>query len=250
MSILKKSITVLLGALVVAGVTGCNDDKAKQAEVPAKQPVLQGDMEKFSYSVGVLMAQDMQRKGVSNLDEKALGTAIRDVIDGKPLQMSQEEMRAALDQQAQKLMAENAAKQSAKAAEAKAAGDKYRAENKAKEGVTTLPSGIQYKVLSEGSGDKPNADSTVVAHYKGSLIDGTVFDSSYERGSPATFALNRVVKGWQEVLPMMAVGAKWQVVIPPELAYGEAGAPPRIAGNETLLFDIELIDIKQPEAKK
>jgi FKBP-type peptidyl-prolyl cis-trans isomerase FklB len=187
----------------------------------------------------------MQSKGMKELDEVAMGMAIRDVLDGKPTQLDDEQMGAALEKAAQQLMEERVAEANAKAEAAKLAGEKYLAENGAKEGVITLPSGIQYKVLTEGSGEKPTLESTVVAHYKGTLVDGTVFDSSYDRGSPATFALSRVVKGWQEVLPMMAVGSKWQVVIPPELAYGENGAPPKIGGNETLLFDIELIEIKK-----
>jgi FKBP-type peptidyl-prolyl cis-trans isomerase FklB len=243
MSVIHKSIALLLSVVVVVGVSGCNNDSKEAATAP-QRPALQSDIEKFSYSVGVLMAQDMKNKGMTELDELAMGMAIRDVIDDKPLQLSEEQMGAALELAAQKLMEERTAKASAKGELAKAAGEKYLTENKAKEGVVSLPSGIQYMVLTEGKGEKPTLESTVVAHYQGSLIDGTVFDSSYERGSPATFALGRVVKGWQEVLPLMPVGSKWQVAIPSDLAYGETGAPPKIGGNETLLFDIELVDIK------
>lgn len=237
----------LLGAIVLFGLSGCGEDKKaeKAPEAKPQQPALQSDVEQFSYSVGVLMARDMQNKGMHELDEKAMGMAIRDVLDGKPLLLSDEQMGHALEKAAQKMMEERVAKASAAASKAKEAGDKFRTENAAKEGVVTLDSGIQYKVLTEGTGEKPTADSTVVAHYQGTLTDGSVFDSSYDRGAPATFALNRVVKGWQEVLPMMPVGSKWQVVIPPELAYGETGAPPKIGGNETLIFDIELIEIKK-----
>jgi FKBP-type peptidyl-prolyl cis-trans isomerase FklB len=241
---------LLLSAALTLAVSGCGDKASEeQAQQPAAaapaQPALSSDLQQFSYSVGVLMAKDMKNKGMGELDEQAMGAAIRDVLDGEPLQLSEEQMSAALEKAAQRVMQERIAKAKAEAAEAKAAGDKYRAENGAKEGVVTLPSGIQYKVLTEGSGEKPTLESTVVAHYHGTLVDGTVFDSSYDRGAPATFALNRVVKGWQEVLPLMRVGAKWQVAIPPELAYGESGAPPKIGGNETLLFDIELIEIKK-----
>lgn len=243
MSVMNKGFTLMLGSMLLAAVVGCNDDKAKEAVAPA----LQSDSERFSYSVGVLMAKDMQNKGVKDIDEKAMGLAIRDVVDGKELRLTEEQMNAALELQAKKVMEQRNTEHKAKAAEAKLAGEKYLAENKTKEGVTALESGIQYKVLTEGTGAKPSVESTVVAHYKGSLLDGSVFDSSYDRGAPATFALNRVIPGWQEVLPLMAVGSKWQVVIPAELAYGEAGAPPRIGGNETLLFDIELVEIKQGE---
>lgn len=244
MSVINKGFALLLTA-GVAALSGCGNDKAPEAAAAPAKPALQSDLQKFSYSVGVLMARDMQSKGMKALDEAAMGMAIRDVLDGKSIQLSDEQMGAALEKAAQQLMEERVAEANAKAAEAKLAGEKYLAENGAKEGVVTLPSGIQYKVLTEGSGEKPTLESTVVAHYRGTLIDGTVFDSSYERGSPATFALNRVVKGWQEVLPMMPVGSKWQVAIPPSLAYGESGAPPKIGGNETLLFDIELVEIKK-----
>ena len=242
MSVIKKSaalLPLLLSAAVVVGVSGCNDDKAaeKAPATPVAAQPLQSDLQQFSYSVGVLMAEDMKSKGMTELDEAVMGVAIRDVLDGKTKQLSEEQMGAAL------------AKASAEAEESKQAGVKYLAENGAKEGVITLPSGIQYKVLTEGAGEKPTIESTVVAHYHGSLINGTVFDSSYDRGAPATFALSRVVKGWQEVLPMMPVGSKWQVVIPSEFAYGETGAPPKIGGNETLIFDIELVEIKPVEAK-
>lgn len=252
MPVIKKSaalLPLLLSAAVVVGVSGCNDDKATEKEkapaTVAAQPALQSDLQQFSYSVGVLMAEDMKSKGMTELDEVAMGTAIRDVLDGKPMQLSEEQMGAALEKAAQKMMEKRAAEAKAEADQSKQAGEKYLAENGAKEGVVTLPSGIQYKVLTEGNGEKPTIDSTVVAHYHGSLIDGTVFDSSYDRGAPATFALKRVVKGWQEVLPMMPVGSKWQVVIPSEFAYGETGAPPKIGGNETLIFDIELVEIKK-----
>jgi FKBP-type peptidyl-prolyl cis-trans isomerase FklB len=250
MSVINKSVALLLSAAVVVGVSGCNGDKEQAVAEAPKQPALQSDVEKFSYSVGVLMATDMKKKGITELNEVAMGTAIRDVIDGKPLQLTEDQMAAVLEQAAQKLMEDRLAKSTAAAEKAKAAGEAYLAANKVKEGVVTLPSGIQYKVLTEGSGEQPTLESTVVANYEGSLIDGTVFDSSYERGTPATFALGRVVKGWQEVLPLMQVGAKWQVAIPSELAYGETGAPPKIGGNETLLFDIELVEIKQPEAQQ
>ena len=245
MSVINKGLSLLLGAAIVAGISGCNDDKAAESAVATAPSALQSDVEKFSYSVGVLMAEDMKSKGMTELDELAMAGAIRDVLDGKPMKLSEEQMGEALEKAAQKIMDERVARANAEAEQTKMAGEKFLAENGAKEGVVTLPSGIQYKVLTEGSGEKPTVESTVVAHYHGTLIDGTVFDSSYDRGTPATFALNRVVKGWQEVLPMMPVGSKWQVAIPSEFAYGETGAPPKIGGNATLLFDIELVEIKK-----
>lgn len=247
MSVTQTPIALLLGAAIVLGLTGCGEEKAaEKSDDTTNAQVLKSDLEQFSYSVGVMMARDMQSKGMNELDEKAMGMAIRDVLDSKPVQLTDEQMGHALEKAAQKLMEQRLAESKAKAEQSKTAGEQFRAENGAKEGVTTLPSGIQYKVLSEGQGEKPTINSTVVAHYHGTLTDGSVFDSSVDRGAPATFALSRVVKGWQEIVPMMPVGSKWQVVIPPEMAYGETGAPPKIGGNETLVFEIELIEIKAP----
>ena len=123
-------------------------------------------------------------------------------------------------------------------------GEKYLMENESKKGVTTLASGLQYEVVEMGEGEKPNLDSTVVVHYRGTLIDGTEFDSSYARGEPIEFKLNQVIQGWQEVLQLMPIGSKWKATIPSDLAYGERGAGSTIGPNSTLLFDIELLDIK------
>jgi len=156
-----------------------------------------------------------------------------------------EEMQAAVMETQQ---AQQAARQ-AGGDKAKKAGEKFLAENKKKKGVKTLKSGIQYKVIKEGKGAKPTAADSVVAHYKGTLVDGTEFDSSYKRGEPATFGVGQVIKGWQEVLPLMAAGSKWQVFIPSDLAYGEHGAGGSIGPNETLIFDIELLEVKSKGAK-
>jgi FKBP-type peptidyl-prolyl cis-trans isomerase FklB len=139
----------------------------------------------------------------------------------------------------------------------KVAGEKNRkeaeaflAENKKKEGVKVTASGLQYKVIKAGTGPMPKADDTVVTHYRGTLTDGTEFDSSYKRNEPATFPVKGVIKGWTEALQMMPVGSKWQLVIPGDLAYGERGSPPKIGPNATLQFDIELIEIKKPETEQ
>jgi FKBP-type peptidyl-prolyl cis-trans isomerase FklB len=128
-------------------------------------------------------------------------------------------------------------------AEKNVSGDSFRTENSARPEVTTLESGLQYEVLVEGNGPKPSAEDTVVTHYHGTLTDGTVFDSSVERGSPASFPVNRVIPGWTEALQLMGVGSKWRLVIPPELAYGERGAGGAIPPNSTLVFEVELLEI-------
>ena len=162
------------------------------------------------------------------------------------MQVSMEEMQAAV-MEMQK--SQQAARQ-AKGEKAKKAGEDFLAANKKKKGVQTLKNGIQYKVIKKGKGAKPKASDSVVAHYKGTLIDGTEFDSSYKRGQPATFGVGQVIQGWQEVLPLMAAGSKWQVFIPSDLAYGPRGAGPNIGPNETLVFDIELLEVKAGEAAK
>lgn len=191
------------------------------------------DEQKFSYAIGFQLGQNLKNQGLGDIDVKIMTQAINDVLGGKDLKLSMEEMQQAFQAKQQKMLAK-----------AKDAGDKFLAENKSKPGVKTLDNGIQYKVITEGKGNKPTLESSVVAHYSGTLIDGTEFDSSYKRGEPATFPLNGVIKGWQEVLPLMTVGSKWQVWIPSDLGYGTRGAPPSIGPNETLIFEIELLEIK------
>lgn len=201
---------------------------------------LKTDDQKFSYAVGFQIGQNLKAQGLDKLDTAALGQAIDDILNGRELKLSMEEMQTVFKAKQEKMMAER----NAQADKAKTAGEKFLADNKAKEGVVALASGVQYKVVKKGEGKKPTAENTVVAHYRGTLINGKEFDSSYTRGEPATFPLNGVIKGWQEVLPMMSVGSKWQVFIPSDLAYGERGAGADIGPHETLIFDIELLEIK------
>ena len=196
------------------------------------------DLEKFSYSMGFQIGQGFKRDGIE-IDTKAMSQAINDVFGDKAPQMSIDEMRAAMNTAQQKLLAQRAAK----GEKAKAAGEAFLAANKKKQGVKTTKSGLQYKVISMGKGAQPKADSTVTAHYEGKLVDGRVFDSSYLRKEPATFNLAQVIPGWQEALPMMHEGDKWQVVIPADLAYGERGQGNAIGPNETLIFEIELLKV-------
>jgi FKBP-type peptidyl-prolyl cis-trans isomerase FklB len=194
---------------------------------------------RLSYAIGVNMGNSLKQQGITDVDAKAIGQAIADVIAGAKFKVSEQDMQQAVQAFQKKLMAQR----EAEAGKHKVAGDKFRAENKKRKGVKELPNGIQYEVLKEGKGDKPKVTDKVTVHYHGTLVDGTVFDSSVKRGEPASFPLNGVIKGWQEVLPMMPVGAKWKVVIPPELAYGDRGAGKAIGPNSTLVFEIELISI-------
>jgi FKBP-type peptidyl-prolyl cis-trans isomerase FklB len=204
---------------------------------------LKDQKDKESYSLGYQFGQSLKSQGVDiNLDAYASG--IRDAFGGKEPQMSQEEIRATLTSLQQRLVAARQKELKEKAAKNTEEGKKFLAENQKKAGVKTLPSGLQYKVLTEGAGKTPKAEDTVTVNYKGTLIDGTEFDSSYKRGQPATFQVKGVIKGWTEALQLMKEGSKWQLFIPPELAYGERGAGRDIGPNATLIFEVELLTVK------
>lgn len=202
---------------------------------PAQE--LSTQKEKLSYTLGFNIGQRLTQIDV---DVDALTLAIRDVLAGKELRLTQEEMQAALAAERTRLTE----MQEAISSKNKEAGEQFLAENMQREGVTRTDSGLQYEVIEAGTGDKPGATDTVVVHYRGTLVDGTEFDSSYKRGTPATFPVNGVIKGWQEGLQLMPVGSKWKLFVPSELAYGEQGAGNSIGPNETLIFDVELMEIK------
>jgi FKBP-type peptidyl-prolyl cis-trans isomerase FklB len=195
--------------------------------------------EKISYIIGRDMATNLQKQGIE-IDSEPFMKGMKEVLEGKPSSLSQQEVQQAM----MALQQEMTQKQNASGSENKKAGEDFLAENKDKEGVKTLPSGLQYQVLQEGSGKSPAASDTVTTHYHGTLIDGTVFDSSYERGQPATFPVNGVIAGWTEALQMMKEGSKWRLFIPSNLAYGTQGAGDAIGPNSTLIFDVELLSVK------
>ncbi|WP_196137195.1 FKBP-type peptidyl-prolyl cis-trans isomerase [Aliikangiella sp. G2MR2-5] len=194
---------------------------------------------KASYGVGRNMGAQLLNQPFDGLDIEAVAAGLIDAFLQKESQVSNPDLEEAF-QHISKIMQEKQAQLSKEAAEA---GRLFLEENEKKDGVNVTESGLQYEILTEGSGDKPSATSTVRTHYHGTLIDGTVFDSSYERGQPAEFAVNGVIKGWTEALQMMTVGSKWRLTIPYELAYGEQGAGGAIAPYSTLVFDVELLDI-------
>jgi FKBP-type peptidyl-prolyl cis-trans isomerase len=200
------------------------------------------DKEKASYMVGMDMAQGLQPiKGELDIAIvlQALETSFK---GGKPL-LTAEEAAAVKQEFMRKLQAEQASKTKADAEKNKAEGDKFMAENKKKAGVKVTPSGLQYIVLKQGTGKKPSANDQVKVHYVGTLIDGTKFDSSYDRGQPAQFPLNGVIKGWTEALQLMTVGSKYKLFIPPDLGYGEQDPPGPIGPNSTLVFEVELVEV-------
>lgn len=222
---MKKILCLMAGMMCLQGVQ-------------AAEPALDNDKNKISYTLGYQLAQSLRQQGFE-LDGEVAASAVRDAFAGNKPRMSQAEMQATIQTMNAMLL-----QKKVELAQANhEAGKKFLAENKAKKGVVTRDSGLQYKVIKAGTGKSPKATDTVVAHYEGRLLNGNVFDSSIQRGSPATFPLSRVIKGWQEVVPLMKEGAKWQVYIPAELAYGEQGAGQKIGPNETLIFDIELIKI-------
>ena len=201
-------------------------------------------MDKLSYALGIGIGSQLAGMGAKELNIDDFAQAIKDVISGSELKVDNAEAQTLV----QNFFQEQEAKQQAAAAEAgkvaKATGEAFLAENGKKDGVVTLPSGLQYQVLKEGNGKKPSATDQVVCHYEGTLIDGTVFDSSYKRNQPATFGLNQVIAGWTEGVQLMQEGAKYRFFIPYDLAYGERGAGAQIPPLAALVFDVELIEVK------
>lgn len=201
-------------------------------------------MDKLSYALGIGIGSQLAGMGAKELNIDDFAQAIKDVISGSELKVDNAEAQTLV----QNFFQEQEAKQQAAAAEAgkaaKAAGEAFLAENGKKDGVVTLPSGLQYQVLKEGDGKKPSATDQVVCHYEGTLIDGTIFDSSYQRNQPATFGLNQVIAGWTEGVQLMQEGAKYRFFIPYNLAYGERGAGAQIPPFAALVFDVELIEVK------
>jgi FKBP-type peptidyl-prolyl cis-trans isomerase len=196
--------------------------------------------QRFSYMVGLQLSKGMMQQGMhDNLDIDALSQALRDSFAGTPPRLTPEQMQATVTE-----------KQAKEAEMAKAAGVAFLIENKAKPGVTTTGSGLQYTVTSAGTGAKPTASDKVKVHYEGRLLDGTVFDSSYSRGEPATFGVGQVIPGWQEALQLMPSGSKWEIWVPSDLAYGAAGAGGAIGPHQLLNFTIELIGIEPPAPAK
>lgn len=201
-------------------------------------------MDKLSYALGLGIGSQLSGMGAHELNIDDFAQAIKDVISGAELKVDNVEAQTLVQNffQAQEAKQQAAAAEAGKAA--KANGEAFLSENGKKEGVVTLPSGLQYQVLKEGNGKRPSATDQVVCHYEGTLIDGTVFDSSYKRNQPATFGLNQVIAGWTEGVQLMQEGAKYRFFIPYNLAYGEHGAGAQIPPFAALVFDVELIEVK------
>ena len=233
-------------------VQGAPPSKPRTGAAGAKTTtalVLKTDKEKQSYALGMNVGKSLKKDGV-DIDPKIVARGIADTLAGGKTVLSDEDARAALVALQGDVRKRQLAQAEALGQSNKQEGDSFLAANKAQQGVTTLPDGLQYKILKEGDGPKPTASDSVVCNYRGTLLNNKEFDSSYKRGQPATFPVSGVIKGWTEALQLMPVGSRWQIVVPPELGYGARGAGADIGPNSTLVFEIELLSIQAKDAPK
>lgn len=230
-----RILGVALAGTLVLMAAGCGAGE--------KKIELNDQKAKVSYGIGMSLGSDFKAQGIE-VDPDVMARAIMDVTTGGKTLMTEEEVRQVITDFQKELVAKQEAKAKEGGIKNLKDGEAFLAENGKKEGVVTLPSGLQYKIAKKGTGKKPGANDSVTVHYKGTLIDGTEFDSSYKRGEPVTFPVGGVIPGWTEALQLMEVGAKWQLFIPANLAYGERGAGAQIGPNSTLIFDVELLSVK------
>jgi FKBP-type peptidyl-prolyl cis-trans isomerase FklB len=209
-------------------------------------PELKTDKDKLSYALGMNFGENFRKQGV-DVDPAVFAKAFAEAFNTGKTAMSEEDMKTVLTAAAQDIRKKQAAEQAVKSDQAQKDGEKFLADNKTKDSVVALPSGLQYKILKQGTGEKPGPDDTVICNYKGTLIDGTEFDASEKHGGPATFPVKGVIAGWTEALQLMPVGSKWQLFVPSSLAYGAQG-PPGIGPNATLIFEVELVSIQKGAA--
>ena len=228
----RKWLVILSVALLA--VMACEGGEKKALKTPK---------DKLSYGIGVFVGKNFKQQGVE-VDLDFVVKGMRDELSGKTLLMSDEELRATMAAFQTEMRQKQMQAKLAAAMEGKKQGDAFLAENKKKEGVVTLPSGLQYKILKAGDGKKPADTDTVEVKYRGTLINGTEFDNSSRRNQPTTLKVAEVISGWKEALKLMPVGSKWQLFVPAQLAYGERGAGRDIGPNATLIFEMELVAIK------
>jgi FKBP-type peptidyl-prolyl cis-trans isomerase FklB len=221
--------------------------KTPSTKTAAAAPTLSTKKDKVSYAIGADLGGKLKSSSI-DVDPNILTRALKDTLTGAKPAMSDDEIRATLSDLTKDLQQKQTAATKEKSEKNRKEGEEFLASNKSKEGIVALPSGLQYKILKAGDGPKPTAADTVVCNYKGTLIDGKEFDSSYKRGQPATFPVGGVIKGWTEALQLMAVGSKWQLFIPPDLAYGDRQAGPDITPGSTLVFEVELMSIQPKTA--
>lgn len=200
--------------------------------------------DKVSYAIGMNIGMSMKKDSL-DVDPNVLAQGLKDALSGAKALMTDAEANSVMSNLRTQMMKKKEAEALQASETNKQAGQQFLATNKSKEGIVTLPSGLQYKILKAGTGPKPTATDTVVCNYRGTLVDGTEFDSSYKGGEPATFPVNQVIKGWTEALQLMPVGSKWQLFIPPDLAYGERSPGGAIGPNSTLIFEIDLLSVQE-----
>lgn len=219
------------------------------ANHPSASPLVT-DKDKLSYAMGMNIGTSIKRQAAKvEIDPKILAQGIADALAGGKMLMTDQEAQAAVDKLQEQLQVAQEEKLQALAQANKKEGDAFLAANKAKDGVVTLPSGLQYKILRQGTGPKPALTDTVLCNYQGSFINGKVFDSSYQSGQPIAIPVSHVIKGFTEALQLMPVGSKWELFLPPELAYGDSGAGDDIGPSTTIILDVELLSIQPPGAK-
>jgi FKBP-type peptidyl-prolyl cis-trans isomerase len=267
---MRKTLTLALNFLVIGLLTSGNlraqDTPAPKtqttpaAKTPGTTPAkprtatgtrtpltLKTEKDKISYAIGVNIGKSM-RKDTVDIDPAIFSRGMKDALAGGKLLLTDDEMKAALTKLQTDLRAKQEETMQKTGEINKKGGEDFLTQNKTKPGVVALPDGLQYKILKEGTGPKPTANDSVVCNYRGTLLDGTEFDSSYKRGQPATFPVSGVIKGWTEAVQLMPVGSKWQLFLPADLAYGNRGAGPDIGPNATLIFEVELLSIQNKAA--
>ncbi|MEO8961489.1 MAG: FKBP-type peptidyl-prolyl cis-trans isomerase [Ginsengibacter sp.] len=231
-----KRIFFILPFIITAAYSQTKKPVHKTTTTPVKKIVAMTSIDSLSYSIGVQVAEYYKMQGVEKINNEYLNKAFNDVFNDKKLLITEEESNMKIQQKLKEFMTK-------KTSAAKEVGTKFLEENKKRTDVVTLPSGLQYQIITKGTGPVPKATDTVKAQYIGSLIDGTEFDNSYKRGEPLTIPVSGVIKGWIEALQLMPVGSKWKLFIPSDLAYGDRGAGGAIPGGSALIFEIELLSI-------
>lgn len=233
---MKKMMIIVVSLSVSAALMAQTKVKPKPKAPIAPAVMMKTGLDSLSYALGLSLAQFYKQQGIKSVNTVMISRAINDAMQGKKALLNEEQMNSSITNYLQKMKSE-------KSSGNKMAGETFLAANKTKQGVVTLPSGLQYQVVKEGTGIKPTIADTVKCHYHGTLIDGTIFDSSVDRGQPIEFPVSGVIKGWTEALQLMPAGSKWKLFIPSDLGYGDNQAGAKIGPGSTLVFDVELIEI-------
>lgn len=241
-----KKFAIPLALVATVTLQACNQQSAPEADSAAPGVVLEDSTQRLSYGIAYGLGQRMAADGVP-MDVPAFSAGLQDALEGAEPRMSEEEIQAEMMAYQERAMEEQQALAAAAAEANQAAAEAFLAENATREGVVVTESGLQYEVIEAGEGASPGPEDTVEVHYRGTLVDGTEFDSSYKRGETVTFGVGQVIAGWTEALQLMSPGAKWNLYIPADLAYGPGGAGNLIGPNAALVFEVELISIADDE---